>query len=211
VLLSQINPHFLYNTLDSIRFLANFQEVQNIASMCSSLINLLKYNLFSGSLASLGEEVDSVRNYMGIQKYRYGDIFEFKTEIAAGTERCVISRFVLQPLVENCLIHGFDNIESGGEIIVRSCLENENLCLEVINNGNEINDETLDRINKGIIEEDRAFNNIGIGINNIRERIRLQFGERATLVYSKRSSGETTAILRFPVQLDLRGQSAAPH
>jgi two-component system sensor histidine kinase YesM len=154
VLLSQINPHFLYNTLDSIKFLANFQEIHNIASMCSSLINLLKYNLFSSSLASLGEEVDSIRNYVEIQKFRYGDIFELKTEIASGTEHCIISRFVLQPLVENCIIHGFDNIENGGEVIIRSGIEKEILCLEVINNGNEINDETLSKINRGIIEED---------------------------------------------------------
>jgi two-component system sensor histidine kinase YesM len=198
VLLSQINPHFLYNTLDSIKFLANFQEIHNIASMCSSLINLLKYNLFSSSLASLGEEVDSIRNYVDIQKFRYGDIFELKTEIAPETEHCVISRFVLQPLVENCIIHGFDNIESGGEIIIRSGMENESLCLEVINNGNEIDSETLDKINQGIIEEDKAFNKIGI--NNIRERIHLQFGGKATLVYSRRPNGQTVAILQFPVQ-----------
>ena len=198
VLLSQINPHFLYNTLDSIKFLANFQEIHNIASMCSSLINLLKYNLFSSSLASLGEEVDSISNYVEIQKYRYGDIFEFKTEIAAGTEHCIISRFVLQPLVENCIIHGFDNIETGGEIIIRSKIENENLCLEVINNGNEITDEILYKINQGMVDEDKAINNIGV--SNIRERIHLQFGEQATLVYSRCASGETMAILHFPMQ-----------
>ena len=198
VLRSQINPHFLYNTLDSIKSLANLQEIHNIASMSSALINLLKYNLSSSTLATLNEEVESVSNYVEIQKYRYGSIFEFKTAIAPGTECCIISRFVLQPLVENCLIHGFDNIEDGGEIIVRSVIENESLCLEVINNGNEINDETLDRINQDIIEEDKAFNKIGI--SNIRERIRLQFGKKATLVYSRRPGGETAAILHFPVQ-----------
>ena len=190
-------PHFLYNTLDSIKFLANLQEIHNIASMCTSLINLLKYNLSSNTLASLGEEVDSVSNYVGIQKYRYGDIFEFKTEIASGTEQCVISRFVLQPLVENCIIHGFDNIESGGEILIRSSLENETLCLEVINNGNEITADTLDRINRGIIGEDKPFKNIGI--NNIRERIQLQFSEQATLLYSSGLNQVTVATLRFPV------------
>jgi two-component system sensor histidine kinase YesM len=135
VLRSQINPHFLYNTLDSIKFLANLQEIHNIASMCSSLINLLKYNLSSSILATLGEEVESVSYYVGLQKYRYGDIFEFKTEIAKETECCEVSRFILQPLVENCLIHGFDDRESGGEIIIRSNINGEIFCLEVINNG----------------------------------------------------------------------------
>jgi two-component system sensor histidine kinase YesM len=198
VLRSQINPHFLYNTLDSIRFLANLQEIHNIASMCSALINLLKYNLSSSTLATLGEEVESITNYVGIQKYRYGDIFEYRAEIGAGTERCIISRFVLQPLVENCIIHGFDNIESGGEVFIRSRREGDILCLEVINNGNEINGETLDMINRGL-EQDKPFRNIGI--RNIRERIQLQFGEQATLVYSRTGSGETAAVLRFPARL----------
>jgi two-component system sensor histidine kinase YesM len=196
ILRSQINPHFLYNTLDSIKFLANLQEIHNIASMCSSLINLLKYNLSSSTLATLEEEVESVRNYVGIQKYRYGDIFEFKTEIAKETERCIISRFVLQPLVENCLIHGFDDIESGGEIVVRSGIVGEILRLEVINNGNGIDRSTLDKINRGI-EQDKPSSNIGI--NNIRERICLQFGDQATLVYSSGENTGTAAALRFPI------------
>jgi two-component system sensor histidine kinase YesM len=195
ILRSQINPHFLYNTLDSIKFLANLQEIHNIASMCSSLINLLKYNLSSSTLATLGEEVESVRNYVGIQKYRYGDIFEFRTEIAKGTEPCVISRFVLQPLVENCLIHGFEDIESGGEITIRSRLEGESLCLEVINNGDSMNRETLDRINLGI-KQDKSYS--GIGINNIRERIHLQFGDQAALVYSSEAGRGVVATLWFP-------------
>jgi two-component system sensor histidine kinase YesM len=197
VLRSQINPHFLYNTLDSIKFLANLQEIHNIASMCSDLINLLKYNLSSSTLATLGEEVESIGSYVNIQKYRYGDIFEFKTGIAAETEGCVISRFVLQPLVENCLIHGFDDIESGGSILIRSALAGETLCLEVINNGNSIDGETLGRINRGL-EQGGPYGSIGI--NNIRERIRLQFGDRATLMYAGGEGLETVAILRFPVR-----------
>jgi two-component system sensor histidine kinase YesM len=197
ILRAQINPHFLYNTLDSIKFLANLQEIHNIASMCSSLINLLKYNLSSRTLATLGEEVESVSNYVGIQKYRYGDIFEFKTEIEKGTENCEVSRFILQPLVENCLIHGFDDIESGGKIIIRSAINGETLCLEVINNGNYMDLETLDKVNRGI-EQDKPFSSIGI--NNIRERIRLQFGDWATLIYSGGIGMETVACLRFPVR-----------
>jgi two-component system sensor histidine kinase YesM len=197
ILRSQINPHFLYNTLDSIKFLANLQEIHNIASMCSSLINLLKYNLSSSTLASLGEEVESVGNYIGLQKYRYGDIFEFKTEIAKETERCEVSRFILQPLVENCLIHGIDDRESGGKITIRSGINGDLLCLEVVNNGKYMDEETLEKVNRGM-EQDKPFSSIGI--NNIRERIRLQFGERATLVYSGGEGVETAAYLRFPIR-----------
>ncbi|MDR2797728.1 MAG: histidine kinase [Treponema sp.] len=203
ILRSQINPHFLYNTLDSIKFLANLQEIHNIASMCSSLINLLKYNLSSSTLATLGEEVESVSNYVGLQKYRYGDIFEFKTEIVKETECCEVSRFILQPLVENCLIHGFDGGESGGEITIRSSINGETLCLEVINNGKYMDKETLDKVNRGM-EQERPFSTIGI--NNIRERIQLQFGDRANLIYSSGEGMETIAYLRFPVRPYQPGQ-----
>lgn len=196
ILRSQINPHFLYNTLDSIRFLANLQEVHNIASMSSSLIGLLRYNLSSDTLTTLGEEMDSIRNYVEIQKFRYGDVFEFKTAIAPGTEPCVISRFVLQPLVENCLIHGLADIENGGEIEIRSEIEQETLRLEVINNGRAIDRETLEKINRGL---NRDIGRGGIGINNIRERLKLQFGERASLVYTGGGSSGTHAILHFPL------------
>jgi two-component system sensor histidine kinase YesM len=203
ILRSQINPHFLYNTLDSIKSLANLQEIHNISSMSSALINLLKYNLSSSTLATLSEEVESVSNYVGIQKYRYGDIFEFKTEIAKETEHCVVSRFILQPLIENCLIHGFDDMESGGEITIRSGISGDTLCLEVINNGKYMDRETLDKVNRGM-EQDRPFSSIGI--NNIRERIQLQFGERAALVYSGGEGMETVAYLRFPLKRRQPGQ-----
>jgi two-component system sensor histidine kinase YesM len=159
----------------------------------------LKYNLSSRSRATLGEEIESVKNYADIQKYRYGDIFEFKTSIDKETEGCVISRFVLQPLVENALIHGFDDTESGGEILIHSCIDIEDaaLCLMVIDNGAGMDAETLDNINRGI-KQDKPFNNIGI--NNIRERIRLQFGDRATLSYTSSLGHGTVATLRFPAQ-----------
>ena len=203
VLRSQINPHFLYNTLDSIKFLANLQEIHNISSMSAALINLLKYNLSTSTLATLGEEVESVSNYVGIQKYRYGDIFEFKMEIAPGTEDCIISRFVLQPLVENSLIHGITNMESGGEICIRSKFEGEILCLEVVDNGKELSEKTLKMLNQEILEE-KPFNSIGI--NNIRERIRLQFGELSTLVYSHGTNNVTVATLHFPASKEQQKQ-----
>jgi two-component system sensor histidine kinase YesM len=196
ILRAQINPHFLYNTLGSIKFIATLQEVHNVASMCSSLINLLKYNLSSSTLATLEEEVESIRNYVDLQKYRYGDIFEFKTDIQKNTKPCTISRFVLQPLVENCLIHGFDDTENGGEILIRSYFADESLYLEVIDNGGGIEPDMVEKINRDA-KQDNHYNKIGI--SNIRERIQLQFGDRATLCYTSTVNSGTTARLKFPI------------
>ncbi|MDR2393539.1 MAG: histidine kinase [Treponema sp.] len=198
VLQAQINPHFLYNTLDSIKFLAQFQEVHNVASMCSLLINLLKYNLSSFALATLREETESLRNYVDLQKYRYGDIFEFTCIIEKDSENCVVSRFILQPLVENSLIHGFNDLESGGEIVVRSFFERDRLCLEVKDNGSGMDKETLEAINHlGILKAKQHHKSIGI--NNIRERIRLQFGEKATVSYESAEGRGTRVKLYFPI------------
>jgi two-component system sensor histidine kinase YesM len=81
------------------------------------------------------------------RNYRYGDIFDLKIEIAKETENCVISRFVLQPLVENSIIHGFDDMEGGGEVTVRSFFEGSNLCLEVLDNGCGMDADTLAALN----------------------------------------------------------------
>jgi two-component system sensor histidine kinase YesM len=201
VLQAQINPHFLYNTLDSIKFLATLQEVHNIASMCQDLIKLLKYNLSANNTAKLREEVESIQNYAGIQKYRYGDIFDLRIEIAKATEDCIISRFVLQPLVENAIIHGFDDLESGGEVTVRSFFEGSNLCLEVLDNGCGMDDETLMNLNSAEVPAPAA-NSGGakVGIANIRERIGLQFNGGAALVFESVPGKGTTARLIIPVK-----------
>jgi two-component system sensor histidine kinase YesM len=202
VLQAQINPHFLYNTLDSIKFLAALQEVHNIASMCRDLIKLLKYNLSADNTAKLCEEVESIQNYAGIQKYRYGDIFELRTKIAPETALCVISRFVLQPLVENAIIHGFDDLESGGEITVRSFFEGPNLCLEVLDNGCGMDDETLAQMNRsGVPPLSAGSDGAKVGIANIRERIGLQFNGRAALVFESAPGKGTKARLVFPADL----------
>ncbi|MDR0722689.1 MAG: histidine kinase [Treponema sp.] len=199
VLQAQINPHFLYNTLDSIKFLATLQEVHNIASMCQDLIKLLKYNLSANNTAKLREEVESIQNYAGIQKYRYGDIFELKTIIPCETEQCVISRFVLQPLVENAIIHGFDDMESGGEITLRSFFEGANLCLEVLDNGCGMDEKTLMHLNHtGIPGTAANTKAVKVGVANIRERIRLQFNGRAVLVFESAPGKGTRARLVFP-------------
>jgi two-component system sensor histidine kinase YesM len=195
ILQAQINPHFLYNTLDSIKFLATLQEVNNVANMCSSLIILLKYNLSSQPMATLGEELESIKNYVSLQKYRYGDIFEFTMDIEKDTEKCIIPRFVLQPLVENSLLHGMSDTESGGEIKIHAYFSTENLCLEVIDNGRGMEPGEVDNINRGV-ERNNAFNNIGI--SNIRERIHLQFGEKAALVFLSGQETGTVAKMYFP-------------
>ncbi|MEG0144621.1 MAG: sensor histidine kinase [Clostridia bacterium] len=195
VLQTQVNPHFLYNTLDSIKWLAMLQNVNNIAEMTTALINLLRYNLSKdGTVSTLKSEIESVENYICVQKYRYGDGIELEEALAPETLDCQTLRFVLQPLVENCVVHAFGHMEGVGVVRIESCACHGKLHVRVIDNG-----EGMD-VEKALCEEDekgRRFKNIGVG--NLRERIKLNYGTEYGLIYQSVRGAGTTAELILPL------------
>jgi two-component system sensor histidine kinase YesM len=197
ILQAQINPHFLYNTLDSIKWLAVMQGVENIPEMSTALINLLKYNLgkVEGE-TTLGNEIESVRNYIIIQKYRYTDIFEFTTFIDEEAATCKVLRFILQPLVENSIIHGFNEERGNYRIHIAATIYDSKLHIRVIDNGIGIDAVNIEAINKGI-KKSTPFSKIGVA--NIKERIKLYFGEEATLHFDSRPNIATIAKIILPV------------
>jgi two-component system sensor histidine kinase YesM len=197
ILQAQINPHFLYNTLDSIKWLAVLQNVHTVSDMTTALINLLKYNISkNNTLVSLAEELESVTNYVKIQKYRYGDIFNIEYDIDKDTIECKILRFSLQPIVENCIIHGFENIEGKGIIAIHSKIEGNQLRIEIADNGSGMDQNTLECIVK-FDNSKKKFS--GIGINNIQERIKTYFGMNYGLSYESTPGLGTKAILILPI------------
>ncbi|CUX29785.1 sensor histidine kinase [Clostridium sp. C105KSO13] len=197
ILQAQINPHFLYNTLDSIKWLAVMQGVDNIAEMSTALITLLQYNLgkVEGE-TTLHNEIESVRNYIIIQKYRYTDIFEFTTMIDEETEKCRVPRFILQPLVENSIIHGFNGKRGNYRVHIAAIIFDGKLHIRVIDNGMGMDAGSTEKINKGQ-EKSTRFSNIGI--SNIRERIKLYFGEGAELIFDSEPNVATIAEIILPV------------
>lgn len=197
ILQAQINPHFLYNTLDSIKWLAVIQNVTNIGDMTTALINLLKYNISKNTpTVSLAEEIESVNNYIKIQKFRYGDMFSIEYNIDEETKNCEILKFILQPIVENAIIHGFENVECKGIITINSSIIENDLIIEVIDNGAGMDRDTLDSIKK---EEDFKKKYIAIGVHNIQERIKVYFGEKYGLSFSSKPDQGTTVSFRLPV------------
>ncbi len=204
LLQAQINPHFLYNTLDSIKWMAVMQNVNNIAEMSTALIHLLKYNLKqTHATATLLDELKSVKNYITIQKFRYGDTFTFTTDIDENTLSCCVLRFSIQPLVENCIIHGFDDIDSSYRIHIASFLVNNRLHIRIIDNGKGMNQEQKNKVNQGNGEKCGKFSNIGT--SNIRERIKLYFGETYDLVYDSEPDVVTIAELILPIIYEENG------
>ncbi len=195
VLQAQINPHFLYNTLNSIKWLAVIQNIENISEMTSAVINLLKYNISTKStLVTLEDEIESIKNYVNIQKYRYGSNFNITYNLDDNTLHLRILKFILQPLVENSIFHGFKNFKYGGEIRIRSEIRDGYLVIEVQDNGSGI----------AQVENDQNDKNVGkmysrIGLNNVDERIRLYFGlEYGIHIYSEANIG-TCVSIKLPV------------
>ncbi|QAT50389.1 sensor histidine kinase [Caproiciproducens sp. NJN-50] len=200
ILQAQINPHFLYNTLDSIKWLAAMQNMDNIVEMITALINLLKYNLSPhDSLTTLKDEINSVTNYVTIEKLRYLDMFELTTSLDEGTLNHKMIRFLLQPLVENSIIHGFRDAERVYRIQITSYYLDDMLHIKVIDNGCGMDIGKLQQINSGF-KNDKRFNNIGV--KNIQERIQLNYGSRYGLSYHSVPDSGTTAEITLPIEKD---------
>lgn len=197
ILQAQVNPHFLYNTLDSIKWMAVMQNANNIAEMSTALISLLKYNLaHPDAMTTLREEVESVRYYVRIQRFRYSDNFDFSTQMDPDTLDCVVLRFILQPLVENSIIHGFEDVERSYKMRISSYIQGERLHIKIIDNGSGMNPERIRTVNEGLKQEKR-YNHIGV--QNIRERIKLHFGEEYGLFYSSEPFVGTIAEIVLPL------------
>ncbi len=199
VLEAQINPHFLYNTLDSIKWLAVLQGMENISDMVSSLINLLKYNI-SGStrMVSLEDEINSVKNYISIQQFRYGDIFSVDYEIPDNMLNLKIMKFILQPLVENAIFHGLKDMDSKGKILVEAQrTDNNSITFRISDNGTGFVFKKDGSIHENTLKS-RGMHS-GIGIKNIQERMTLYFGSEYGLTFSNTASGGACASLRHPL------------
>lgn len=185
---NQINPHFLYNTLEVIRGRALVQNAQDIADMTEALATIFRYNINRpGDVATLQEEIDNVRNYMLIQNCRFGDRFRFETEIEDvedGILTHVLPVLTLQPLVENAIYHGINERIGGGRIRLKAYLTQRDLLIIISDNGKGMDDVTLQEIHRklvgaseGLPVEKKTGRGTGIALTNVNQRIKFYFGK----------------------------------
>ena len=176
---SQINPHFLYNTLDTIIWMAESKKTDQIVEVVSALSNFFRISLSKGKdWITIGEEVERVKSYLTIQKIRYRDIMDFKIEVDEKVSDHTVLKLILQPLVENAIYHGIKNKREGGTIFVRAKLFNGNkVLLEVEDTGIGFTPQILLQLqteladNSGDIKSESGF-----GIGNVNQRIKLYYG-----------------------------------
>lgn len=180
LLQAQINPHFLYNTLDAIIWLAESGEKEQVVYMVSALSDFFRTTLSKGrDFVSIGDEEVHIKSYLKIQKFRYQDILEYEIRIPEELHEYQILKMTLQPLVENALYHGIKNKRRLGRILVEGRKEEDTLVLTVRDDGMGIKPEKLDYIKKVIAGDLQDYENpSGFGLFNVEQRIRLNYGTR---------------------------------
>ncbi len=194
---AQINPHFLYNTLDSIIWMAETND-SNIVAMTEALAKLFRISLNKGNEEiSLERELEHVKNYLIIQSMRYADKFTYEISAEPGVERCRTIKLILQPIVENCIYHGIKKKRGTGKITIRAYRREQNLILEVSDDGCGMPEEICRKILSDEIESENISGS-GIGVKNVNERIQLRFGKKYGLSYSSEEGVGTTVTYVLP-------------
>lgn len=199
---AQIQPHFLYNTLDSILWMAEKGNNNEVVSMVTALSRFFRLSLSDGkNVITVEEELEQVKNYLFIQENRYKNKFIYHFDVQADTLKCRIPKLLLQPIVENAIYHGIEGMADEGEIHISSSLDDGRLLLQVKDKGLGMSDEKL----KSLINDlSQSKGSSSIGLKNVNERIKLHFGREFGInVESEQEMGTAVKLLLPAVYKDI--------
>lgn len=180
---AQINPHFLYNTLSSVQWIALMEKSNRIADMVGALSDFLRFSLNKGNeLCKIEHEIEHVRNYVMIQNIRYPDKFEVDIIIAPQLKQKLMLKLLLQPLVENAMIHGIQKLEGKGNITISIEEKDGMIHFIVADNGIGMSEERMHYIEEALqtVISDQPFADV-YGLRNVNERLLLQYGKESRL------------------------------
>ena len=193
---SQINPHFLYNTLDSIIWMAEGKKNEEVVLMTASLARLLRQSISNeDEVVPIANEVEYARGYLTIQKMRYKDKLEFQIEVDSSILYIPLIKLVLQPIIENAIYHGLKYKESKGLHIVKGFMKDGNAVLQVIDDGVGMDEETLAHIYD---KHKVNYHSNGVGVYNVQKRLKLYYGEDYGITYTSELGKGTTATITIP-------------
>lgn len=192
---AQINPHFIYNTLNSIACLAMLNKQEHIAELIGNLTTIMRYNISrQDRMVTVAEEIYTIRQYENIQKSCYRDSVFFEYHIDTEAESVMIPKLMIQPLIENALIHSVNYDQKVICVCLSVCMTKESLIIEVRDNGTEADAEKINQYITGqMVHEGDS-----LGVRNVYERMKLVFGDMAELKYEKDENGHTVARFRIP-------------
>ena len=191
---AQINPHFLYNTLDSIAWMCEQGRNADAVKMIHALARLFRISISKGhELIPIAKEIEHAENYLEIQKYRYKNQFTYSFDVDPGCLDYYCNKITLQPIIENAIMHGLDLMVEEGRIDVRVCREGEDILFCVRDNGVGMSPEQA----RAILDED-AQDRTGIGIKNVHDRLRIYFGKQYGLRITSELDVGTQVEIRMP-------------
>lgn len=195
---AQINPHFLYNTLDSIIWMAESKKSQEVVLMTSALAKLFRSSISKGEeLVSIETELEHIENYLKIQKMRYKNKLDYAIEVSDTVRQYKTIKLILQPIVENAIYHGIKMKRGPGLITVASEETDSEITLIVHDNGNGMDEETLARV---LTHSYKSEEGRGVGVGNVDERLKLYFGMPYGLSFKSKLGEGTMVSIRFPKQ-----------
>lgn len=197
---AQINPHFISNTLNSIKWMASIQGAENIEKLIYSLIQMLNASIGKDDKSiSLEEELEYLKNYIIIQEFRYYDKFKVKFEVDDETLQYKMLRFLLQPILENAIIHGIEPLEGQGFILIKAYTEGDIFKIIVTDNGVGFSQKRIDEV----LQEQSNKSNVfcGIGISNVNDRIKMVYGEDYGVKIQSFQNMFTTVEISLPIIL----------
>lgn len=191
---AQINPHFLYNTLESINWMAKMGKSSEVSRMVTILGKFLRYSISKkGDIVSIGEAVNQINNYISLEKMRYGDKFEIEVNVDEEIYDNKILKLIIQPIVENAIIHGLEPKIDKGRLIINGFKKDENICIEVMDDGVGMNNNIIS-------------SGEGLGIQNVDKRIKIQYGDNYGLSYTS-ENGFTCAQILIPCVSSIEGEN----
>jgi two-component system sensor histidine kinase YesM len=200
---AQINPHFLYNTLDTIIWMAESKKNKQVIEIVSALSKFFRISLSKGKdWITIAEEIEQTRSYLTIQKIRYRDVLDFNIDFDEGVSDNTILKLILQPLVENALYHGIKNKRQGGTINVRAKMKNPNeVLLEVEDDGIGFTAEKLALLKDELADDSGDIRmESGFGIGNVNKRIKLYYGKQYGLSVRSEYNTGTCVTLVIPAK-----------
>lgn len=191
VLHSQINPHFLYNTLDTIVWMAEFKDVKKVVYLTKTLANFFRLSLNGGNEhTTIENEVEHVKHYLMIQKERYCEKLNYSIEMSQDIKNIKVPKIILQPIVENAIYHGIRELDGEGHITIRINRIGEDIIFSIKDNGNGFSEDKLK-----LEESEKQAKLGGVGIKNVAQRIKLIYGEKYGLnILTKEGEGTEVII-----------------
>jgi two-component system sensor histidine kinase YesM len=197
LLQAQMNPHFLYNTLDTIIWLIESGEISEAVTMICSLSNYFRFSLSRGkNVITIAEEEQHIRSYLEIQQMRYRDLMEYEIDIPDTLKCFILPKLTLQPLVENALYHGIKISRRKGFISVTGRVQDERLIMEVADDGSGMTAERLEAV-RASLADDKSED---FGLRTVHQRLQILFGREYGLAVESTPDVGTRVTVTIPMQ-----------